>query len=119
TWLDVFLRAAPPKPTLVFVHHTLGDGDSSLMDVLWMFRILKPHKMVKAVVYGHSHSYKFETEDGIHLINIPAVGYNFSDDKPVGWVEATLSAEGADFQLHAIAGETSGDGKVTSVSWRG
>ena len=119
TWLDVFLRAASPKPTLVFVHHTLDDGDSSLRDVLWMFRILKPHKMVKAVIYGHSHSYNFGTEDGIHLINIPAVGYNFSDDKPVGWVQATLTGEGADFQLHAIGGETSGDGKVTSVSWRG
>ena len=119
TWLDIFLSAAPPKPTLVFVHHTLDDDDASLRDVLWMFRILRPHKMVKAVIYGHSHSYKFGTEDGIHLINIPAVGYNFSGRAPVGWVEAALSAEGGDFRLHAIAGETSGDGKVKSVSWRG
>lgn len=118
TWLDVFLRAAPSKPTIVFVHHTLDDGDSSLRDVLWMFRILRPQRMVKAVIYGHSHSYKFGTEDGIHLINIPAVEYNFSDHAPVGWVEATLSADGGDFRLHAIGGQTSGDGKVQSIRWR-
>jgi hypothetical protein len=25
-------------------------------------------------------------------INIPAVGYNFTDSEPVGWVEAALTA---------------------------
>ena len=48
-----------------------------------------------------------------------ALGYNFADHAPVGWVEATLSADGGDFKLHAIGGNTEGDGKVTSVSWRG
>ena len=118
TWLDVYLKAAPPKPTIIFVHHTLDDGDTSLLDVLWLFRILKPHRMVKAVVYGHSHVYKFQQEDGIHLVNLPAVGYNFGDQQPVGWVEAMLSAEGADFKLHAIGGNVSGDGDVKTVRWR-
>lgn len=119
TWLETYLGAAPPKPTLAFVHHTLDDADSSLMDVERMFRILQPHQSVKAVIYGHSHVYSFGQQDGIHLINIPAVGYNFNDRSPVGWVEATLSDDGGDFKLHAIGGNTAGDGKVTSVSWRG
>ncbi len=118
-WLDAFLRSAGPKPILVFLHHTLDDRDMSLLDVLWMFRILKPHRAVKAVVYGHSHAYKFDAEDGLHLINIPATGYNFNDSEPVGWVEAELTAAGAGFRLHAIGGNTSGDGKITSVEWRG
>ena len=74
----------------------MDDGDSSLLDVLWLFRILKPHRMVKAVLYGHSHAYKFQQEDGIHLVNLPAAGYNFDHQQPVGWVEATLTAEGDD-----------------------
>ena len=119
TWLDVYLRTVPAKPTLVFVHHTLDDGDNSLLDVDRMFEILRRHSMVKAVVYGHSHSYKFGSRDGIHLINLPAVGYNFHDRAPVGWVEATLSADGADFKMHAIGGNTAGHGKTTSVDWRG
>jgi hypothetical protein len=86
--------------------------------VLWLYRIVRPHRSVKAILYGHSHSYKYGVEDGIHLINLPAVGYNFSDDKPVGWVEATLRANGADLRLHTIGGNTADDGKVTSLEWR-
>jgi len=119
TWLETYLAAASPVPTIVFVHHTLDDGDSSLLDAERMFRILQPRAYVKAVVYGHSHVYNFDSLDGLHLTNIPAVGYNFGDAQPVGWIETTLSAEGADFKLHAIGGNTAGDGKVTSLSWRG
>lgn len=118
TWLDAYLKAAAPKPTLVFVHHTLNDGDNSLLDMLWMLRVLRPHKMVKAVVYGHSHQYSFTEDDGIHLINLPAVGYNFSDEVPVGWVETTLNTGGADFRLRAIGGNTAADGVTTTVKWR-
>ena len=118
-WLENSLRAGDGKPVLVFVHHTLGDGDNDLLDVEWLFRILVPARQVKALVYGHSHRYHFDTRDGIHLINIPAVGYNFADSEPVGWVEAALTAEGADFKLHATGGNREDDGKVVSVSWRG
>ena len=119
TWLQEYLRSAAEMPTLLFVHHTLDDRDTSLLDVERMFRIIRPHKMVKAVVYGHSHAYRFDTLDGIRLINLPAVGYNFKDSEPVGWVEATLTAEGGDFKLRAIGGGMEADGKTTSVSWRG
>jgi len=88
------------------------------VDVLWLFRLIEPHKSVKAVIYGHSHAYKFEQHKGIHLINIPAVGYNFGDEEPLGWVEANLRNEGADFTLHAVAGNRAGDGKTTSIRWR-
>lgn len=119
TWLDKYLTAAPAKPTILFVHHTLDDGDNSLVDVLWLFRVIEPHKSVKAVIYGHSHVYKLEQHKGIHLINLPAVGYNFTGEQPVGWVEANLTGEGAGFTLHAIGGNTADDGKTTSVRWRG
>lgn len=118
TWLENYLASATPMPTLLFVHHTLDDGDSSLLDVDRLFRIIKPHRMVKAIVYGHSHAYKFDTWNGIHLVNIPAVGYNFTPTEPIGWVETRLSAAGADLTLHAIGGNMAGDGKTTSISWR-
>jgi hypothetical protein len=73
---------------------------------------------VKAIFYGHSHRYHFDTLDGVHLINLPATGYNFRDSEPVGWVEATLTGEGADLRLNAVAGNTAGHGKTRSVSWR-
>ncbi len=117
-WLDRYLEASNVRPTVIFVHHTLGDGDGDLLDVERLFRLTRPHKTVKAIIFGHSHKYAFSQEDGIHLINIPAVGYNFSDDEPVGWVDAMFTAKGVDLKLRAFAGNRAADGKSRSLSWR-
>jgi 3',5'-cyclic-AMP phosphodiesterase len=117
-WLAEFLERSDNTPTLLVVHHTLDDGDGSLLDVDRMMHIVAPHRKVKAIVYGHSHRYHFGTHDGIHLLNLPAVGYNFNDTEPVGWVEAALTAEAGSFKLHAVLGNTADDGKVTTLRWR-
>jgi 3',5'-cyclic-AMP phosphodiesterase len=59
-----------------------------------------------------------DQQDGLHLVNLPAIGYNFADGNPVGWVDAAFTAQGASLTLHALGGDTSGDGKSTSLSWR-
>ncbi len=118
-WLQQFMTSAEAMPTLLFVHHTPGDGDISLLDVERMFRIIEPHRMVKAIVHGHSHRYRFDVWKGIQLINLPAVAYSFRESEPLGWVEAQLTAEGADFRLHAVNGNVSDSGKETSLRWRG
>jgi hypothetical protein len=51
------------------------------------------------------------------LVNLPAVGYNFRDEEPVGWVEARFHSKGADLKLRALAGNRADDGKVTSLPW--
>lgn len=117
TWLSEFLATSDDRPHVFFVHHTLGDGDGDLLDVERVFDILQPHRKVKAVFYGHSHRYAVEQRGHIQLINLPAVAYNFSDDQPVGWVEATFSKSGVEMLLHATGGNLAGDGETTSVSW--
>jgi 3',5'-cyclic AMP phosphodiesterase CpdA len=117
-WLADYLRTANDKPTLLFFHHTLGDGDGDLLDVPRLFDLIAPVASVKALVYGHSHVYRFAEHEGIHLINLPATGYNFRDDQPVGWVEARLTARGGQFTLHAIGGNTENDGRAKSLRWR-
>lgn len=116
-WLERHLDQSDDKPTALFVHHTLSDGDSDLLDVDRLLRIIKPHPKVKAIFYGHSHRYAFDEVHGVKLVNLPAVGYNFGDSQPVGWVEAVFSSEGVDLTLHAIGGNRQQDGKTTSVSW--
>lgn len=118
-WLLTFLAAAPPRPTMIFVHHTFDDGDGSLMDSRKFFDIIRGFPSVKAVVYGHSHVYRFDIWEGIHLINLPAVGYNFTDQEPVGWLESELTGEGGAFTLRAIGGNKAQDGQTVSVRWRG
>lgn len=118
TWLSTYLKSASAIPTVLFVHHTLDDGDSSLLDAPRLFELLRPHRNVKAIVFGHSHRYGYDTWEGVHLINLPALGYNFTDDQPVAWVDARFTREGGSFTLRALAGNTKTDGAVTRLSWR-
>ena len=117
-WLEDFLKECDETPTILCFHHTLSDGDGDLLDVPRLFSMIAPIRKVKAIVYGHSHVYGFSEFEGIHLINLPAVGYNFSDSDAVGWVEARLTSRGGDFVLHAIAGNKDRDGSVTRLVWR-
>lgn len=118
TWLESYLQTIDQKPVVLFVHHTLDDGDGSLLDSDWLLSHVANVPKVKAVVYGHSHVYKFEKVDGVHLINLPATGYNFRDTDPIGWVLAELNPSGVELTLNAIGGDTSGHGKTTSLKWR-
>ena len=117
-WLESYLKKCDDTPTLLCFHHTLEDGDDDLLDVLRLFRMIEPIRKVKAIVYGHSHAYGFSQFEGIHLINLPAIGYNFSDDQPTGWVEAHLRQNSGDFVLHAAGGNKDMDGHITKLTWR-
>jgi 3',5'-cyclic AMP phosphodiesterase CpdA len=117
-WLDKYLASTDRRPHILFVHHTLGDADGELLDAESLFRIVKPYSKVKAIFYGHSHEYAYAERYGIHLINLPAVGYNFADKEPVGWVDAHFSPEGVDLTLRAFGGNRENDGQTKSLAWR-
>lgn len=117
-WLETYLQKCDDTPTLLCFHHTLGDGDGDLLDVPRLFDMIAPIRKVKALVFGHSHRYGFSKFEDIHLINLPAVGYNFNDAQPVGWVEARLRNQGGDFVLHAAGGNKDMDGRTTKLTWR-
>ena len=117
-WLEGYLASSDSRPTVLVVHHTLGDADGELLDAEALFRIVRPYRKLKAIFYGHSHQYSYRQDTGIHLINLPAVGYNFSDKEPVGWVDALFSPAGVDLTLRALGGNKELDGKTTSLQWR-
>jgi len=116
-WLKQRL-ATQRKPTILAVHHTLDDNDGALLDAPRLFDIVKSAPAVKAILYGHSHVYKFDVQDGVHLINIPATGYNFRDTDPLGWLESVFTPSGASFTLHAIGGSLDKNGKTVNLKWR-
>jgi len=117
-WLAEYLKSSDDTPTILCFHHSLSDGDGDLLDLPRLYEIVAPVRKVKALVYGHSHEYRFAKYEGIHLINLPATGYNFNDADPVGWVEARLRAKDGDFILHATAGNTEQDGSEKHLTWR-
>jgi 3',5'-cyclic AMP phosphodiesterase CpdA len=118
TWLERFLASPDATPTIVFVHHPPDDSDNNLLDSDRLLQLVAPARKVKAIVYGHSHVYSYDQVNGIHLINIPAMGYNFTDAAPVGWVEAAMTRQGADLTLRVIGGNAAQDGATKSLEWR-
>jgi len=114
-WLRSFLADSDDRPTILFFHHR---PRIDLLDSNRLFDIIEPVAKVKAVVYGHSHKFNFSQYKGIHLINLPATGFNMSGSQPVGWVEADLTSQGGRFTLHAIGGNRRHDGCCERLTWR-
>jgi 3',5'-cyclic AMP phosphodiesterase CpdA len=117
-WLDRRLANADGRPTILFVHHTLGDGDGELLDADALLRIVRPYAKVKAIFYGHSHQYSYREHHGIHLVNLPALGYNFADSEPVGWVDGVFAPNGVKLTLRALGGNTAENGQTRALNWR-
>lgn len=117
-WLTQYLSEPATKPLIVFVHHNPDAANDALLDADFLLSALRPVKNVKGLFFGHTHVYSLTRLDGLHLVNLPAVGYNFADGNPVGWVDSVFTKTGVSLTLHAIAGETKDDGKVTQLEWR-
>lgn len=115
-WLSNELASAA-TPTVILVHHTLGGNDGELVDAERLFDVVRPHRHVKAIMYGHSHKYEVREHEGLQLINLPAVAYNFDDSEPVGWVESVWTSEGVDLTLRAVGGNLAANGQTSSVHW--
>ncbi len=116
-WLAEELPRLADRPAVICVHHTLGDGDGDLLDAPRLFELIDPHRHVKAIVFGHSHVWAIARRGRLALINLPAVGYNFSDAQPVGWVDARFHADGLALTLRALAGNRADDGRTRWVAW--
>jgi hypothetical protein len=119
-WLAGALDANPDKPALVLIHHNPGlSGNLGLKDTAALFEILRPRKQVKAYIYGHTHAWNVGQDDsGIHLINLPPVGYVFSPGLPEGWVHATLEREGIQLELRCVDHTHKSHGQVVKLEWR-
>lgn len=89
-WLDGELKNNPNRPTFVVLHHTLGNRAGDLQDTESLLAIAKQHGHLRALVFGHSHVWDVRRWEHLYWINIPSLGYSFSDTQPVGWVEAWI-----------------------------
>jgi 3',5'-cyclic-AMP phosphodiesterase len=119
-WLAEALDANRSKPALVVVHHNPGiTGNMGLKDTMPLFEIIRPRRQVKAYIYGHTHTWRVEQEQsGMHLINLPAVGYSFQDGEPTGWVHAMLEPGGMNLTLRCIDPKHKAHGQTFALKWR-
>ena len=121
-WLTKELDANTAKPALVMVHHNpvgvSAGKKGALTDGEDLLAILLPRRNVKALFFGHTHTWRFAEQDGLHLVNLPAVAYPFTPTEVTGWVDVKLSEKGAALTLHAHDTQHAAHGKITELAWR-
>lgn len=121
-WLAKALDAHTAKPALVMVHHnpvsSVPGKTRGLMDAEELLAILLPRRHVKALFFGHTHTWRFAAQDGLHLVNLPAVAYSFAPMEATGWVDLKLSERGAALTLHAHDPQHAAHEKITELAWR-
>ncbi|MEO6742600.1 MAG: metallophosphoesterase [Chthoniobacteraceae bacterium] len=121
-WLVKALDANTAKPALVMVHHNpvtpTPEKKTGLTDAEELLAILLPRRQVKALFFGHTHTWRCAEQDGLHLVNLPAVAYPFAATEVTGWVDVKLSKKGAVLRLHAHDTQHAAHGKITGLTWR-
>lgn len=122
-WLGKALDEHDRKPAIVIMHHNpaldaAAKLTGGLIDTLALLDVLRPRNHVKALVYGHTHDWRFTERDGIHLINLPPTAYVFAAGRPNGWVTVDLRDDGATFNLHALDKNHPEHNKPRDLKWR-
>jgi 3',5'-cyclic AMP phosphodiesterase CpdA len=116
-WLAGFLPQVADRPAVLFVHHPPTDADGDLLDGDRLLAIVEANLHVKAIFHGHAHVWSVGRRGRLPVVSLPALGYNFDDAQPVGWVDARFRGDGVSLTLRAIAGNRADDGKDTVVGW--
>ncbi len=102
------LRGAPDRPALVCLHHHPVPMKSRWLDTVGLanagdfFEVLRRHRQVRAVLFGHVHQALDEVRDGLRLIATPSTCSQFKprsddfavDDAPPAWRTLSLHADG-------------------------
>jgi len=120
-WLAKTLDANDTKPALIMVHHDPGllGKVGGLRDTEALFKLIRPRKQVKAVIYGHTHDWHLrQDKTGIHLINLPPTSYVFEPTKPSGWVRATVKDDRMQIELRCVNPKHAQNGETRTLYWR-
>ena len=123
-WLAAELDVRPKTPAVVLVHHhptrrLRPSAVPGLTDGEDLMKVLRPRRQVKAVVFGHTHAWRVSGDDGIYLINLPAVGYSLDRRQPLGWCRLTPRPNGASLELRRVAGhQVRPDRSKLDLRWR-
>lgn len=124
-WLAAALDQHQDTPAIIVLHHDPQREPrgkqtriTGLLDTAELFEVITPRRQVKAVVFGHTHDWSVRQEAGIHLINLPPVGYVFNKARPNGWVHAEVKPSGMDLRLHTLDATHAEAGQTVSLPWR-
>jgi len=109
-WFMRELDADKTRQTLVFVHHNpISDKVPGLIDHEALFGAVQGRPWVRAIFYGHTHTWAHLRVKGLRLVNLPPVAYTFAEKQPIGYCRFVVRDGRARVQLRAIAGDKTKD----------
>lgn len=121
SWLAVQLDKAPTKPALLVAHHypKAATDDNGLEDTEAFLNVIGPRRQAKCYFFGHSHVWSLKQRgDGLHLVNLPANAWQFSEEQPRGFVDAQLQEGGCVLTLHCLNRGDKRHGEKHTLDWR-
>lgn len=100
-WLKINIDRYHTKKVLVVGHHP--PVETRMEDSRELIQTLKDKSYcVKAYISGHLHKWSVSEKDGLRLIGLPAVGYSFSPDHPIGWVDVYIEEDRVKFLMRSL-----------------
>jgi 3',5'-cyclic-AMP phosphodiesterase len=119
-WLGESLDARAKKPAVVMVHHNPDQKEkpSGLRDTKALLDVILPRKQVKSLFFGHTHVWELKSQEGVHFINLPPVGYVFKAGLPSGWVDARMTESGMTLHLRCLDPKHPKHGEIRDLQWR-
>ena len=122
-WLAKALDDRKTKPAVVLAHHPLQfdapkGKASGVADTADFWPLVKDRPQVKAFVFGHTHTWKLAERDGVHLINLPAIGYPFAKAEVSGRGDAALTEKGIKLEVRALDPRHAKHGDRAELAWR-
>lgn len=124
-WLAHALDVISNKPAIIVTHHNprLG-GDPNhfpggLIDSEALWKILKPHKHVKAYIHGHIHDRSYAVHEGIHILNTPAISYVANKKtSTTGWTTARFKTDQLLLTTHTTDPAHPWNSQQKTLKWR-
>lgn len=118
SWLQERLDADPRTPTIVCLHHNPDLSPVGMTDYDEFQRLVLPRRQVKLVLFGHTHIFRTWETEGLHFVNLPALGFRLRPGTSLGWMTANFEPDGARLTFRGIDRQQKDDGVVNELRWR-
>ncbi|MCC6361563.1 MAG: metallophosphoesterase [Phycisphaerales bacterium] len=106
-------------PAVVCVHHNPDSSLWGLIDSKAFLETVLPRRRVKLVLCGHTHFYRYWETEGLHFVNLPAVGYRlFNPNASLGWISAVVAPDAVELEFRGVTGAEPEQGTRLRLAWR-
>ena len=106
------------SPTIICLHHNPDRSSVGLKDYEAFQDIVLPRRQVKLVVFGHTHIFRTWQTEGLHFVNLPAVGFRLKPGTSLGWMSGQFKTGGAQLAFHGVSKYDRDDGAIRNLAWR-